>query len=81
MKLSGFQLGLLAVGGFVSVVLLNVLAKYQSDEAFRDHLKSSLSPADLLAVRTRRVNEEQMVPVTITDVDASGLDGDDNEQD
>lgn len=59
MKFTPFQLGLLAVGSFASIVLLNVLAKYQSNEEFRGQL-ASLKPADLLSLRNRVISEERM---------------------
>jgi hypothetical protein len=59
MKLTPFQLGLLAIGGFASIVMLNVLAKYQSNQDFRETL-SQIKPSDLIPMRTRLIREEQM---------------------
>lgn len=63
MKLTPFQLGLLAVGSFASIVLLNVLAKAQSNEAFRESLTSGFSPAALSGLRDRLKREERMEPI------------------
>lgn len=71
MKLTPFQLGALVVGGFASIVLLNVLAKYQSSADFREQL-TNIKPADILSIRNKRVAEEMMQPV------ATGASGDDN---
>jgi hypothetical protein len=68
MKLTPFQLGMLALTGFASIILLNVLAKAQSNEDFRETL-TNLKPSDLFAMRTRRIAEEQMVPVPVPDLD------------
>lgn len=62
MKLTPFQLGIIAIGGFATVVMLNILSKYQSNEDFRDQLKE-MKPADLVSFRTRRFAEERMEPV------------------
>lgn len=62
MKLTPFQLGIIAIGGFATVVMLNILAKYQSNEDFRVQLKE-MNPSDLLNFRTRRIAEERMEPV------------------
>lgn len=64
MKLTPFQLAALVVGGFTSIILLNVLTKYQSNEDFRTQLQS-MKPADLLKIRTRRIAEEAMEPASV----------------
>lgn len=68
MKLTPFQLAILAVGGFASIVLLNILSKYQSNEDFRESLKS-ISPSDLLTFRNRVNAEEHGVPVAVPDIE------------
>lgn len=74
MQLTPFQLGLLIVGGFTGIVLLNILARYQSSEEFRTQL-SNMSPTDLIKIRTQRIREEQMEPV------AAAIDNDDGDED
>ena len=77
MKLTTFQIGILAIGTFASVVALSILGKAQSDDAFRSTLRN-LTPSDLLSIRTRRVAEERMeAPVTVPDQD--DYDNSDNE--
>jgi hypothetical protein len=66
MKFTPFQLGLLAIGSFAAVVMLNLLSKYGSNEEFRDSLKSNFSPADLIDFRNRRGAEERMEPVGVS---------------
>lgn len=62
MKLTPFQLAIIAVGGFASIIMLNLLTKYQANDDFREQL-SNLSPSDLFSIRTRRMAEERMEPV------------------
>lgn len=73
MKLTPFQLAVLAVGGFASIIMLNVLTKYQSNEEFRESLKK-ISPADLLTFRKKVQDEEHMVPVAVTEITESWAD-------
>lgn len=62
MQLSPFQLGLLVVGGFATIIGLSVLGKYQSNEAFREGL-SNAKPTDLFKIRARRIAEENLETV------------------
>lgn len=70
MKVSPFQLAIIAVGGFASIIMLNVLSKYQSNEDFRTQL-SNMKPSELLSIRTRRVAEEHMetVPTSVDETE------------
>lgn len=60
MKTTPMQLAILAVAGFGSLILLQVLAQYRSSEDFKSHLQS-LKMQDLIPdIRMRRVAEENM---------------------
>lgn len=64
MKTTPMQLAILAVAGFGSLILLQVLAQYRSSEDFKNHL-NSLKMQDLIPdIRMRRVAEENMEAVT-----------------
>lgn len=64
MQLTPFQIGSLVVGSFIAIVGLNILGKYKSDEDFRTQL-SAVSPTDWIKVRTQRVAEENMEPISV----------------
>jgi len=51
-----------SVFAFVAIVAANIITEYRSNEAFRDKL-ASIDPKQVLAVRTQRIAEENMVPV------------------
>lgn len=59
MKFTPFQLAAIAVGMFGSIILLNVLAQYRSNENFKEYLHG-IEPTDILRIRTRRIAEENM---------------------
>lgn len=84
MKTTPAQLAILAVAGFGSLVLLQILAQYRSSENFRQHMQS-LKAQDLLPdIRLRRIAEENMEaigeaqqvyhpgPIAIADEDDNG---------
>jgi hypothetical protein len=81
MKLTPFQLMALAISGFATIILIDVLAKYQNDTAFKEHISNLASnPTELLAIRTRRVAEENMTNlVPSPDVDTDVEDDDDDQ--
>lgn len=64
MKFTPFQLGVLAIGTFGSIVLLSILSKAQSDASFAENFKATFSPERLASIRTTRVAEEIMEPVS-----------------
>jgi hypothetical protein len=73
MKLSPFQLAAIAVGGFASVIMLNILASYKANDDFRGYLQS-LKPSDVIPMRVRRVAEENMEAVPAVDSNDEGDD-------
>ncbi len=68
MKLTPFQLAAIAVGGFASVIMLNILASYKANDDFRGYLQG-LKPSDVIPMRVRRVAEENMETVPTGDSD------------
>jgi hypothetical protein len=80
MKFTPFQLAILAVAGFGSVVLLNVLAQYKSNEEFRGYLSGLANdPASFIPKRNQRVAEENMEPVLAIAQNNENEDNDDDE--
>ena len=79
MKLTPFQLAALVVGGFASIVMLNVLAKYQSNEDFRKQL-GDMKPTDLLSFRKKIVDAENMVTATVPSDDGGGYESNDEQE-
>lgn len=86
MKTTPAQLAILAVAGFGSLVLLQILAQYRSSENFRQHMQS-LKAQDLIPeLRRRVVAEENMEaveqqiyhpgPIAIANEDNGGDDDD-----
>jgi len=58
-KISPNQLALLLIGVFASIVAANIAVNWKSNEDFKAKLQN-LAPGDLMALRTKVINEENM---------------------
>lgn len=60
MKTTPAQLAILAVAGFGSLILLQVLAQYRSSESFRNYMENLKAENLIPELRRRVVAEENM---------------------
>ncbi len=57
-----------SVFAFFAIVAANMVTQYRSNAEFRERL-SNINPQDLLAIRTKRVAEENMTPQPVAEDD------------